>query len=115
MAAINFAMTKSDKYRVVLVTAPKITVARKLAKLVLEERLAACVNIVRGVESHYWWEGKVCRDAEVLLVMKTAKARLKTLEEQVLAAHPYDTPEFVVLPIEAGSKRYLDWIGASTA
>ena len=108
-------MTKSDKYRVVLVTTPKITVARKLAKLVLEERLVACVNIVRDVESHYWWEGKVCRDAEVLLVMKTAKARLKALEEKVLAAHPYDTPEFVVLPIEVGSKRYLDWIGASTA
>ena len=96
-------------------TAPKITVARKLAKLVLEERLAACVNIVRDVESHYWWEGEVCRDAEVLLVMKTAKARLKALEEQVLAAHPYDTPEFVVLPIESGSKRYLDWISSSTA
>jgi len=108
-------MTRSDKYRVVLVTAPKITVARKLTKLVLEERLAACVNIVRGVESHYWWEGKVCRDAEVLLVMKTAKARLKALEEQVLAAHPYDTPEFVVLPIESGSKRYLDWISTSIA
>ena len=107
-------MTKSDKYRVVLVTAPKITVARKLARLVLEERLAACVNIVRDVESHYWWEGKVCRDAEVLLVMKTAKGRLKALEERVLAVHPYDTPEFVVLPIEAGSKRYLDWIGACT-
>ena len=108
-------MTRSDKYRVVLVTAPKITVARKLAKLVLEERLAACVNIVPGVESHYWWEGKVCRDAEVLLVMKTAKAKLKALEERVLAAHPYDTPEFVVLPIESGSKRYLDWISSSTA
>ncbi len=108
-------MTRSDKYRVVLVTAPKITVARKLAKLVLEERLAACVNIVRDVESHYWWEGKVCCDAEVLLVMKTANARLKALAKQVLEAHPYDTPQFVVLPIEAGSKRYLDWIGASTA
>ena len=108
-------MTRSDKYRVVLVTAPKITVARKLAKLVLEQRLAACVNIVRDVESHYWWEGKICRDAEVLLVMKTAKARLNALVEQVLAAHPYDTPEFVVLPIEAGSKRYLEWLGASTA
>ena len=107
-------MTRSDKYRVVLVTAPKITVARKLAKLVLKERLAACVNIVSGVESHYWWEGKVCRDAEVLLVMKTAKGRLRALEERVLAVHPYDTPEFVVLPIEAGSKRYLDWIGACT-
>ena len=107
-------MTKSDKYRVVLVTAPKITVARKLAKLALEARLVACVNIVPGVESHYWWEGKVCRDKELLLVMKTAKARLKALEEQVLAAHPYDTPEFVVLPIEAGSKRYLEWLGAST-
>jgi len=115
VGAINFAMTKSDKYRVVLVTAPKITVARKLARLVLEERLAACVNIVRDVESHYWWEGKVCRDAEVLLVMKTAKARLKALEKQVIATHPYDTPEFVVLPVEAGSKRYLDWLGASMA
>ncbi len=107
-------MTRIDKYRVVLVTAPKITVARKLAKLVIEERLVACVNIVRDVESHYWWEGKIRRDAEVLLVMKTAKRKLKALEKQVLATHPYDTPQFVVLPIEAGSKRYLDWIGEST-
>ena len=100
--------------RVVLCTCPPEH-ATTLARTILEQRLAACVNIVRDVESHYWWEGKVCRDAEVLLVMKTAKARLKALEEQVLAAHPYDTPEFVVLPVEAGSKRYLDWLGASTA
>ena len=108
-------MVKTERHRVVMVTVPNITVGRRLAKLVLEGQLVACVNIVPGVESHYWWEGKVCRDKELLLVMKTAKARLKALEEQVLAAHPYDTPEFVVLPIEAGSKRYLEWLGASTA
>ena len=101
-------------HQIVLVTVPSLDVARQLATGILERRLAACANLVPGVESHYWWEGKVCRDAEVLLVMKTAKARLKALEEQVLAAHPYDTPEFVVLPIESGSKRYLDWISTST-
>jgi periplasmic divalent cation tolerance protein len=97
----------------VLVTAPDVKVARKLAAVCLEARLAACVNIVPRVESHYWWQGKLERGNELLLVIKTTTARLSALEKCVLANHPYDTPEFVVLPIAAGNRRYLEWISGS--
>jgi periplasmic divalent cation tolerance protein len=92
-------------HHVIFVTAPDLTVARELASGVLENRLAACVNLVPGVESHYRWEGKLCEETEVLMLLKTT--------EEKLAAHPYDTPEFVALKIEAGSTRYLDWISES--
>ena len=100
-------------FAVVLVTAPDLKVARKLAKACLEARAAACVNIVPRVESHYWWQGKVEHGSELLLVIKTTTARLRALEKCVLANHPYDTPEFVVLPISSGNRRYLQWISES--
>mgnify|MGYP003316881406 CR=1 FL=1 len=103
-------MIKTAQYFVVLVTAPKLTVARKLARGILKNRLAACANLISGVESHYWWEGKMCRDVEMQMVMKTSRAKLKVLENFVLAEHPYDTPEFVVLSIDSGSCRYLKWV-----
>ena len=106
-------MIKTAQYFVVLVTAPKLTVARKLARGILKNRLAACANLVPGVESYYWWEGKICRDPEILMVMKTSRAKLKALENFVLAEHPYDTPEFLVLPIDSGSRRYLKWVEES--
>ena len=106
-------MIKTAQYFVVLVTAPKLTVARKLARGILRNRLAACANLVPSVESHYWWKGKICRDAEILMVIKTSKAKLKELEKFVLAEHPYDTPEFVALPIGSGSWCYLAWLGES--
>ena len=106
-------MIKTTQYIVVLVTAPKLTVARKLARGILKNRLAACANLISGVESHYWWEGKICRDVEMLMVVKTSRAKLKVLEEFVLAEHPNDTPEIVVLPIDSGSRRFLKWVGES--
>ena len=108
-------MIKTAQYFVVLVTVPKLTVARKLARGILKNRLAACANLVPGVESHYWWEGKICRDGEILMVMKTSRAKLEALEKLVLAEHPYDTPEFVVLPIGSVSQRYLEWLGESVS
>ncbi len=102
-------------YHIVFVTAPGLEVARELSAGILERRLAACANLVPGVESYYWWEGKICNEAEVLMILKTTEVCLADLESYVLEAHPYDTPEFVVLPIEAGSKRYVEWLGASTA
>mgnify|MGYP001159214554 FL=1 len=100
-------------HHVIFVTAPDLTVARELASGVLENRLAACVNLVPGVESHYRWEGKLCEETEVLMLLKTTGEKLAALEAWVLAAHPYDTPEFVALKIETGSTRYLDWISES--
>ena len=98
---------------VVLVTAPDLDVARRLAAIALESRLCACANLVPGIESHYWWHGKLEKSAEVLVIFKTTRSKVAALQKCVLAAHPYDTAEFVALPIESGSRRYLDWITAS--
>jgi periplasmic divalent cation tolerance protein len=103
----------SPKFAVVLITAPNLKTARKLARAALAARLIACANLVPRIESHYWWEGKIEAGAEVLLVMKTTAPRLAALQKLILANHPYDTPEFIVLPITRGAKGYLDWLRES--
>jgi periplasmic divalent cation tolerance protein len=102
-----------NKFVVVLVTAPDLKTGRTLARAALAARLIACANLVPRIESHYWWAGKMETGAEVLLLMKTTSSRLARLEKLILAQHPYDTPEFLVLPIGRGSTRYLDWVKAS--
>ena len=106
-------MKAGKKFSFVFVTAPNIKVARKLARGALRAKLVACANIVPKIESHYWWQGKVESGAEVLIVFKTTQSKVVALEKFILANHPYDTPEFVVLPIAGGNERYLDWITAS--
>ena len=106
-------MKRAQNFHVVLVTAPDLKTARALAEASLRARLAACVNCIPGIESHYWWRGKLERGKEVLLVLKTLKSKLPGLEDLILAKHPYDTPEFVVLPLIAGAARYLAWLTAS--
>jgi periplasmic divalent cation tolerance protein len=106
-------MKPTGKYAVVLVTAPDMKIARRLARAALAARLIACANLLPRIESHYWWQGKIESGAEVLLVLKTATARLAALEKLIVAEHPYDTPEFLVLPISRGTKRYLDWVEQS--
>jgi periplasmic divalent cation tolerance protein len=103
-------MKSAGRFSLVLVTAPNLKTARALAKAALKVRLIACANIVPKIESHYWWRGKIESSGEVLLILKTAKARVAALEKLILARHPYDTPEFVVLPLSAGNRRYLDWL-----
>jgi periplasmic divalent cation tolerance protein len=106
-------MKPAAKFAVVLVTAPDLKTARMLAKTALSARLIACANLIPKIESHYWWQGKIESDAEVLLVLKTQTSRLAALEKLIQAKHPYDTPEFLVLPLSAGSKKYLAWLAAS--
>ncbi|MEW6305330.1 MAG: divalent-cation tolerance protein CutA [Verrucomicrobiota bacterium] len=108
-------MKNDSRFVVALVTAPDLKTARKLARAALAARLAACVNIVPRLESHYWWQGKLERGAELLMVIKTRRAKVAALQKTILANHPYDTAEFIVLPINAGSRKYLDWISASVA
>jgi periplasmic divalent cation tolerance protein len=108
-------MKRKMSFAVVLVTAPDMAVARKLARATLRARLIACANLVPKIESHYVWQGKLERAAEVLLVLKTTAARLPALEKLMLAQHPYDTPEFVVLPLVRGNRRYLDWLQNSVS
>ena len=80
---------------IVFVTTPSLEVARMLTKGILSERLAACANVVSGIESHYWWEGEICQENEVLLILKTTARSLPELEFFVVEHHPHDTPEFV--------------------
>ena len=108
-------MKSANKFALVLVTAPDLKTARRLARAALKARLIACANLVPNIESHYWWQEKIEASSEVLLLLKTTTTRLVALEKLILARHPYDTPEFVVLPLSRGTEKYLDWIQASVA
>lgn len=99
---------------VLFITVPSAEVASTLGRVLVEEHLAACVNVVPGLRSLYWWEGAVHDDPELLLIVKTCRDRVPQLQERVLALHPYTVPELVVLPIVDGSARYLEWVRAST-
>lgn len=106
-------MESATSFVIVLVTAPDSKTARALAKAALLARLIACANLIPKIESHYQWQERIESSAEVLLILKTRKSNLAALEKLVLARHPYDTPEFLVLPLSAGNKKYLDWLSAS--
>lgn len=99
--------------RIALVTAPSREVAESLVRQLVEERLVACGNIVPGLTSIYRWEGEVACDAEVLIVLKTADEAVPRLTERVVELHPYEVPEVLVLPIEAGHDAYLAWVRES--
>ena len=104
-------MPRATPFRLVLVTCGSLPEARRIARAVVEKHLAACVNILAApVESFYTWKGKLERSREHLLLIKTTATRLKPLEREVLRLHSYETPEFLVLPIAAGSPAYLRWL-----
>jgi len=105
----------TTKFRLVLVTCPTLLEARKVSRSLLQKHLAACVNIqATPVESIYRWKGKIETAREHLLLIKTTTRRLKSLEKEVLRLHSYETPEFLVLSISAGSKPYLSWLATSS-
>jgi periplasmic divalent cation tolerance protein len=106
-------MTSAKSYSIVLVTAPDLKTARMLAKAALNKRLIACANLIPKLESHYWWKGKIETGSEVLMLLKTTSSKLAALEKLILAKHPYDTAEFIVLPVSRGSQRFLNWISNS--
>ena len=95
---------------VVLSTAANEEEAERIARRLVEEKLAACVNVVPGVQSFYRWEGKIERQSEILLIAKTTTTKFADLEREVRALHSYETPEIIALPIVAGSSPYLAWL-----
>ena len=103
-------MTAPKEHACVFITAPNVTVARKIAAAALTARLVACANLIPKIESHYWWQNQLESSTEVLIMMKTRADKLSELEKCVLANHPYQTPEFVFLKLEGGSEKYLNWI-----
>jgi periplasmic divalent cation tolerance protein len=103
-------VTPGSEVRVVLMTAPDAETGEKLARALVEARLAACVNVVPGVRSVYRWQGEVRSEAEVLLVAKTRADRTAALATRVRDLHPYEVPEVVELAAGGGHQAYLDWV-----
>jgi periplasmic divalent cation tolerance protein len=101
--------------RVVLVTAPAPEVAEAIARALVEERLAACVNVVPGVRSIYRWEGRVESAGEWMLMVKTRADRAEALAARVRELHPYELPEVLELPVVGGATAYLDWVGKESS
>lgn len=99
-----------DHITVSYVTTPSKHLAQKLARALVEKRLAACINIIDGIESIYEWEGKVDTSNEALMVIKSTENKSEELTKFIEQNHEYDCPEVVNLRVTSGSKNYLDWI-----
>ncbi len=105
----------SDAPLIALTTLPSAEVAAAVARTLVEEQLAACVNLVPGVRSIYRWQGAVVDDAEVLCLIKTTRDRVDALTARLVVLHPYEVPELVTLPIDGGFAPYLAWVLAAVA
>ncbi|HVO32348.1 MAG TPA: divalent-cation tolerance protein CutA [Elusimicrobiota bacterium] len=100
---------------IVFVTAPDSKEASRLSRALVEGKLAACVNIVPGISSRYWWKGKIETAREALLVIKTSSTKYMALERRIRQLHSYSVPEILALPVDRGSRPYLRWIAESLA
>ncbi|MCX7926786.1 MAG: divalent-cation tolerance protein CutA [Candidatus Omnitrophica bacterium] len=98
---------------VVFITVPKRAQAQQIAQHIVEKKLAACVNIIDKIDSFFWWQGKIDKAKELLLVIKTKKEKLNSLIKTVRLLHSYSVPEIIALPIIAGNKDYLNWLDES--
>jgi periplasmic divalent cation tolerance protein len=103
------------QFVVVLITASTEAEAAKIARALVGEHLAGCVNILPRVRSLYWWQGKVQDDREALMVVKTRKALLRRLKRRVKELHSYSVPEVIALPLQEGSEEYLRWLAQATS
>ena len=98
-------------YIVILITAKNVREANKIVTKLIERRLIACANIVKDIKSVFWWQGKVDKAHEVLLILKSKKSCCGKIVKTVKSLHSYDVPEIIALPIVAGNKDYVKWIG----
>jgi periplasmic divalent cation tolerance protein len=103
-----------DEVLACLCACPDLATARMLGRTLVDERLAACVQVLPGAESIYRWNGAVESAAEILLILKTTRGRLDALQARLVALHPYEVPELVALPAVAGLPAYLHWVAEST-
>lgn len=108
-------MAKEDNIVLVYTTWPSMEAAAAAAPGIVEAQLAACANIIPQMTSVYAWKGEIHHETEVVMLLKTRAGCLAALEAAILAAHPYDTPAILVLPVTGGSIAFLDWIAAQTA
>ena len=103
-----------EDFILILVTASSEEEAKKIAFSLMEKRFAACINLVKDIESIYRWKGKISDEKEVLMLIKTRKKLYKSVEEEVKKIHSYEVPEIIALPIISGSKDYLYWMDSET-
>jgi periplasmic divalent cation tolerance protein len=104
-----------DQKIIVLITVPSLEVGERIARRLVERRLAACVNILPAVQSIYHWEGQILRETELLLVVKTRSGLFEDhLVPTVQEIHPYKVPEIIAIPLHAGLSSYLEWINQET-
>lgn len=101
-------------FRVCLVTVPDRDTAHKIADDIVTSRLCACVNLIPGLESVYWWQGKIETSSEIMLLIKTQQSRVEALDARIRELHPYTVYEFIVLPLLYGNTDYLKWLKEST-
>lgn len=99
---------------VVFVTVGNSEDAARIGRAVVEERLAACANIIPQIRSLYWWKGEICDEQETLLIMKTPSSMFPTLKQRVRELHTYELPEIIAMPVSEGLPEYLDWVAGST-
>jgi periplasmic divalent cation tolerance protein len=97
-------------YIIVLMTASNKEEAIKIVRILLEEKLVACANMIEAVSSFYWWKGTIEEDKEVLVIMKSHKNLFQKISSRIIKLHSYDVPEILAIPIVDGSSSYLDWM-----
>lgn len=103
-----------DRAVFVYTTYPSLVEAERIGKAVLEKRLAACINILPGMISHYWWQGAIERGEEVVMIIKTRASLADAVRAEVKALHSYTTPAILVLPVQGGEPGYLAWLMEET-
>ena len=94
----------------VLSTAGSEKEGQRIGRILVEKRLAACVNVIPGITSFFFWEGKLCKDKEVMLIIKTTERNVEEVTNSIRKIHLYSVPEIIFLRIEKGDKKYLDWV-----
>ncbi len=103
-----------QSFLVIYITCPSYKEAERLSRLLLQEKLAACCNIIKSVKSLFLWKGKVDEAEESLMIVKTQQSRLDALVQFVQNHHPYDVPEIIAMPIVGGAQDYLNWLKEET-
>lgn len=100
---------------IVFVTVPGLREGSRISKAILTSRLAACVNVIPGVQSIYKWKGKIVQEKEAMLVLKTTRLRYRKLEQKIKELHPYEVPEVIAIPLICGSPQYVEWVTREVA
>jgi periplasmic divalent cation tolerance protein len=100
---------------IVFVTVPGLREGSRISKAILTSRLAACVNVIPGVQSIYKWKGKIVQEKEAMLVLKTTRLRYRKLEQKIKELHPYEVPEVIAIPLICGSSQYVEWVTREVA